>query len=350
MKLRAALLFVLFSFSSLIAQQPVPGSPQRAGAGRTTAEPPVSPLQTARQALIEMFTGGQKAVQKHLTPEVQALLAKSGVKGRALLASFDSFQKNAGSGLQVFDSGPVLLALNPPDEQAKLEVRVESDDLSGDEDTLTLSPHMVRDGSGPQAEDWEAFLSNFTVNMKKLDGIWRLNKITVGFELEVGNPEFLKRTFLQEPEPANKKTVITGSGVEAKSEPQQPTRTAQQLVTFMAFMEYSFAHQHPEQGFTCSLSDLAGVFGQEQAALSGSVQGYKLSLTGCQGKPVGSFQIIAEPLAQGGGQAFCTDATRNIRVADDGSGSTCFAAGRVLVSAEESVGVDMIAPPPPPKD
>ena len=58
MKLRAAVLFSVLSFSSLFAQQ----------------QAPAPPIQSARQALTEMLTGGQKAVAKHLTVEVSGLV------------------------------------------------------------------------------------------------------------------------------------------------------------------------------------------------------------------------------------------------------------------------------------
>jgi hypothetical protein len=79
--------------------------------------------------------------------------------------------------------------------------------------------------------------------------------------------------------------------------------------------------------------------GMEQQLSSGMSQGYKLSLSGCQGRPAGSFQVVAEPTAHGnGGKALCTDATRNIRVADDGRGSTCLTFGRALAKPDHSEG------------
>ena len=129
--------------------------------------------------------------------------------------------------------------------------------------------------------------------------------------------------------------------------------TPEQVLNALGLLEITFAHQHPDQGFTCSLSDLAEAFANNPQFSNGMVQGYKLSLSGCQGRPAGSFQLVAEPLAQGnGGKAFCTDATRNIRVSDDGRGGTCLAFGRPLgpVGEVEGMGMELIAPPPPPKD
>jgi hypothetical protein len=335
MKLRAAVLFIAVSFSTLFAQQ----------------QAPVPPIQSARQALAEMLTGGQKAVAKHLTVEVQQLLAKSGNKSAALLAPIGSIQSEFGQA-QIFESGPVLLLINQPREHSKIEVRVENDDLSGDEDTFDLSLHVIRENSEQPPEDWEAFLSRLTVNMKKQAGIWRLNKIGVGVEFPLGDPEFLKKTVLKGFEQADSKAAVAaGDHVEFKTErPQERNVSPEELVLWTTMLEYSFARQHPDVGFTCSLSDLAEMaksMGMEQQ-LSGSMnQGYKLSLSGCQGRPAGSFQVVAEPTTQGnGGKAFCTDATRNVRVSDDGRGSTCLVTGKAARSDGEDgmVGFKVVKP------
>ena len=55
-----AVLLVLFATTILSAQPQVPAAP----------------LQTAREALIEMLTGGEKALTKHLTVEAQEFLNK----------------------------------------------------------------------------------------------------------------------------------------------------------------------------------------------------------------------------------------------------------------------------------
>ncbi len=113
----------------------------------------------------------------------------------------------------------------------------------------------------------------------------------------------------------------------------------------IGMMEYTYAQSHPEIGFSCSLSELtqnANPF-YGDALITGDVfQGYKLSVTGCQGKPAGSYQVVTEPVAAGG-KAFCTDATRNVRVADDGRGSSCLAAGRPFGA---DAGANMIVLPP----
>lgn len=334
MKLRAAFLFAAIFSSTLFAQK----------------QAPVPPQQTARQALIEILTGGQKAAQKHLTVDVQQLLAKSGIKSAAVLAMFDQVRQQTGPATQTFDSGPLLLVVNQPAQHQKLEVHVENDDLSGDEETLDLSVHAARENTDQEPEDWEAFLSHFSVNMKKQAGIWRLNKVGVAVEFPLGDPEFLQKTFLKGMDQAAGVSGVAGSHVEVNTnaESQETKMPLEQMLTMMAFAEDSYARQHPEAGFSCSLGDLAEAgqsFGVGQIS-SGLYQGYKLSVSGCQGHPAGSYQIVAEPLQGTGGKAFCTDATHNVRVADDGSGATCLAFGRVPTETpNESVSGDFIPQP-----
>jgi hypothetical protein len=51
-------------------------------------------------------------------------------------------------------------------------------------------------------------------------------------------------------------------------------------------------------------------------------------LSGCQGNPVRSFQIAAEPLT-GRGKAYCSDDRHNLRTSEDGKASTCLVQGRM---------------------
>lgn len=317
MKLRAALLSVIIFSSLLFAQKQAPAPPQ-----------------TARQALIEIITGGQKAFGKHLTVEVQQLLAKAGPRGTAAFGMLD-IPHQLGGEIQTFETGPVLLTVNQPAEHEKLEVRIENDDLSGDEDTMELSLHVTRENSDKEPEDWENFLSHFNVNLKMQAGIWRLNKVGVGLEFPLGDPEFLQKTFLKGMDHASS-TGLTASagGAEASTNSEKPETnfSPEQLITMMTMAEYFFARQHPDSGFTCSIADLAESgksLGLDQQLSSGIYHGYRFSLSGCQGRPVGSFQLVAEPVDGSASKAFCTDATRNVRFSDDGRGATCLSAGKV---------------------
>ncbi len=309
------------------------------------AQKQVPPAQTARQAFLEMIKGGQQGVTKHLTSDVQQLLSKpENSKAAMALRMFSSFKDQAGGQMQTFDAGPVLLSMDDPRERAKVEVRVDSDNLNGDEDTIEFSVHMLRDGQEVQ-EEWTYFLSHLSLTMVRQQNVWRLNKVAVGMELPFGDPEFFKQLFLSSAETA-KTSAKAGADVHAELravEPVQPVELPpEQMLTMLAITERAYAGQHPDIGFTCSLADLAEAgqrFMLNQQIAGGNYGAYKITVTGCQGKPAGSFQIIFEPASGSGGKAFCTDATQNIRMSDDGRGATCLISGRTQQSTEVQDGM-----------
>jgi hypothetical protein len=248
-------------------------------------------------------------------------------------------------GLQAFDSGDVLFAYEDP-THTKYEIRVDNDDLAGDEDSFSLSIHQFRDG---KEQDGELGLmsSHFTVSMKLLQNIWRLNKVSVGAEFPVGDAKFVEKTFFKTatkqpadntllPEPHTEVSFVTGTGI------APPAMAPEQVVTMLAYAENSFAATHPEAGFTCSVAELSqfsalmGV--DQQITTNGTYNGYRFALGGCEGKPAGSFQITAEPLVPGrDAKAFCTDATHNLRELDAGTGQACLISGKVRRSENEGV-------------
>lgn len=291
--------------------------------------------QTARQALLEILTGDDQAVSKHLTLEVQRSLKqtdpKSGAMAMGTIAGFRSLGLN-NTNEETFDTGSVLLAVNDPKSHERFEVHVDSDDLSGDEDTMQLSLHAFRDGQ--EIDTAAQIISQIEIAMLKQQNVWRLNAITISAKLPVGDPKLMERL-----------TNSMGSGMFGgkigvasldQNQTSEPPPDMEQTVRMLALAEGFHASTHPQTGFTCSLTELLSKDNPMLQALrldpktaSGSFNGYKLAISGCQGTPVGSFQIIAEPIAPGSGsKAFCTDATHNIRTADDGRGSTCLSSGK----------------------
>ncbi len=301
--------------------------------------------QTAREALIEMITGGEKGLMKHLTVEVQDLLNKPENKQSASgLAMLNGMQHQAGPDMQTFAAGPTLLTFNEPAQHSKLEVHIDSDDLSGDQDSLQLSLRSFHDGQEQREaqDEWNLMSSHITITMKKQQDIWRMNDVAFGIELPLGDPEFLKKTFLKAAGGAAAGYTFAAPSARTELKAEKPKAfDPSMMVTMLAFAERSFASQHPDIGFTCSwqeLTDAGQGLGLDQIA-SGSYSGYKWSVSGCEGKPAGSFQIIAEPIAQGrGAKAVCTDATQNLRASDDGRGSTCLASGKVSAIQDEGDG------------
>jgi len=317
MKLLAAIFFFAISTTTLFSQ------PQA----------PPAPPQTARQALLEMITGGQQAAMRHLTVEMQQSLKAKGNKSFAQeLAVLD--QMKAGSAaFQTFDAGQILLSINEPGTNEKIEVHVDSDDLSGDTDNIDLSFHQFRDGV-EQDTPYTDLLSHFTLGMKKQENIWRLNEIAIGIKIPVGDPAWLAKMDKMGQGGMTGGKIAVGE----RGKPEAPEMTAEQAVMMLGFAEQAYAQQHPDAGFTCSLAELgkSPSFNLDERIFKGEpVNGYKFSLSACQGKPVESFHLIAEPLAPGAGtKAFCTDATRNIRSSDDGRGATCLTSGKARNAAD----------------
>ena len=297
-------------------------------AQKTVPTPP--PPQSPRQALIEIFNGGEKALMKHLTVEVQQLFGQTKNQRRVFpLDMFTALRSEPGVEVETYETGPVLLSVNSPKEHKKFEVNVNTDDLRGDQDTLELSFNMFQDGE-EQEPEWQPFLSHFSVTLVQQKEIWRLSKINVGAEFDIGDPEFLKKTLFKGADKETRARQQEPREHTPSDEPSEPpAMSGDQVVMMLGFAESSFASQHPELGFTCSLADLGDTAKQLglESATAGSFRGYRINLTGCQGRPSGSFQITAEPITPAG-KAYCTDATHNIRVSDDGRASTCLLAGR----------------------
>jgi hypothetical protein len=307
---------------------------------------PSPPPQTARQALIEIISGDQKALQKHLTLEVQQELSKPGGKTAAAeLASLSGIARQAGSDVKSFDTGDLLLAISDPKKSEKVEVVVESDDLAGDLDTLQLSLHVYRDGN-EEDDEIMAFSPRLSVEMKKQENVWRLNNLTVSVNVAVGSPKLFQKLA---PQKATGVGVVAGSAGDHSDFRAEETccTDPQMMLQLLAAAELNYAREHPQTGFTCSASELADPNHSAGQLLNqpffkgfagGTANGFRFAIAGCQGKPAGSYQITAEPASPNATpKAFCMDATQIIRTADDGRGATCLAAGRP-VSAHESEG------------
>lgn len=292
---------------------------------------------------------------KHLTVEMQKSLQGDGKNNPAAqLATLDQI-KAASSEFQTFETGQVLLAANDPKSHEKFEVHVESDDLSGDTDTIDISFHQFHDGVETDIP-YAAMLSRFTVGMKKQENIWRLNEISINVKVPVGDPKLLEK-FGNGMGTGMIGAKIGSSGASEAAKPRD--MSPREAIMMLGFAEASFARSHPETGFTCILADLAkpNLLNLDPRMFSGEpYHGYKFTLSGCQDKPSGSFHLVAEPASPAAGaKAYCTDATSNVRSSDDGRGSSCLAFGkvdRVLQHGADdmtAVGVDVHVHPDKPK-
>jgi hypothetical protein len=284
------------------------------------------------------MTGDENAISKHLTVEVQQSLkpgkGQSGMMAMGAVSALHELRMNKAN-LEVFDTGPILFAVKEPKTNERLEVHVEGDDLAGEEDTLQLSLHGFRDGQ--EIDTGMQIISQIQTNMKKQESVWRLNAITVSIVLPVGDPKLMERL-------THSMSDVGGVGMwggKVGASPggtfEKPKLDTNTTVGMLAAAEGNYAQSHPESGFTCSLSDLIDsnkslmeALQIDPAIASGVLNGYKFTLSGCQGSPAASFQVTAEPVSPAAGtKAFCTDATQNVRASNDGRGSTCLSSGKV---------------------
>jgi hypothetical protein len=306
---RLSAVAVIFLLTSLLSAQ----SP--------SALNPPSP-QTARQALIEMFFGtAANHLEKHL-PDVTRKTFKRMDSGNGQsflgdLSSLASQAKAGGAKFETFDVGPTLLSLDEPfvgigDGAGvggqKVEITVERDDLTGDEDQLELALHMTRNG---KEDTTLPFIPRFTFTMKMESDVWRLSEISVTARLPLTDPDFLNN--IEERQ---------------RSQNEQMTIWAVQQVT-SAQKTYNSGHGR----FACTLTAL-GTGGKQPASgatffdpelASGKKSGYIFAISGCD---VSHYKIVAEPeLPDSGQRAFCSDEGGTIRAAADGKATTCLASG-----------------------
>jgi hypothetical protein len=97
--------------------------------------------------------------------------------------------------------------------------------------------------------------------------------------------------------------------------------------------EIAYGQAHRKVGYTCSLTDLARVWGISKDLAGGKKSGYQFELRNCvpakPGGPIAKYQLLAysaDP-AQAGAPAYCTDESDVIRVVRNGSPQDCFKRG-----------------------
>ena len=307
-------------------------------AGISASQRAYSADQSPRQAMIEMLSGGEAPFKKHLTLDMQSKLQNL-MKGsldnapnplQALIGA------NSGSNkFQAFDMGQILFSFNNLQEHERYELQIDSEQQGREEDNMALSLHLVRNGVEQEMPTGLRLL----LNLKRQEGIWRLNAVTMSTTLLVGDPQFLQKSWW------NPIWLAVSGGTAEPAAPaasevadERPKMTPLRSVRMIGMAENIYAQQHPGIGFTCRLADLVDVGkGMDEEGMykfidpdfaDGLYNGYRFTLSGCERKPARMFRVIAEPLA-GRGKAYCSDNTNNLRASDDGRGTTCLTAGKI---------------------
>jgi TonB family protein len=297
-------------------------------AGAQTAPSPTASPQTARQALIEMFFGQTPDhLERHL-PDVtrQAFQNLEGADGQSALGAFSALAKEAKGGnekFETFDTGATLFTSKDlaGGIYDKMDVTVERDDLSGDEDQIELGLHMSRAGK----EETLPFILSFVFSMKMEAEVWRLNEISAAVRLPLADPAFLKSLL----------------------ERQRAQNEQMALMSTRSVISAENSYQAAQGGFACTLSALGSTGKGTGAAhrtylydsqlASGKKNGYNFALSGCD---TSHYQLVAEPAVPDSGQrAFCSDESGTVRAAADGKAASCLSSGEVVEDKAAAIGV-----------
>jgi hypothetical protein len=288
-----------------------------------SAQTQQAPLpQTARQALLEMlFSKSPKALEKHMPEHVLEVFNKadSGWTSK-FMAPLMALQRQAateGQHLETFETGPLLLTGEgmQGNHQERLEVAVERDDLSGEDDQMELSVHIYKDGM----PDRLPVIPGLILDMKQEKDIWRLNQITVALRIPLSDPDYIDG-IADEMRKSHQRTVEFGA-----------------LGIVQQMKEKELARQKKSAGFTCNVLELG--FSAEastaptpmtgdQAAATPPAKDYGFKISDCSAS---GFEITAEPLKGSVGKlAFCIGEAGNAKFSDDGKGSTCIGSGKPI--------------------
>ncbi len=294
--------------------------------------------QTARQALIEMFslkTSG--TFVKHLPAATLSALETSGaMQTLQQYSTLTSQLHTSGGQIETFATGPILLATSDPKTGQKLEVLVENDSQRGDGDDIELSFRTYKDKQVQRTP----FMPRITFVMKKESGIWKLNEILASVRLPLADPDFLKSIT----DNIKSRTAAAAATTPMRIQTQTSTTTFGTEASVTAAMrtiltaETTYRNSYPGVGYTCTLSDLDGFGGgapnEHQAMLiasglaSGKKLGYLFTLSGCAGTPATGFHLVAVPGGNGFGRhVYCADQSGAIRHSADGNPDACLASG-----------------------
>jgi hypothetical protein len=282
-----------------------------------------TPPQTARQALIELFIGkNADAFEKHL-PEVarQALIRKGETPETSMVQKIGLIGRQMavqGEHIETFDVGPTLLVSEQSGGHEKVEVIVEHDSLMGEQDEIEVSVRSYRNGE----LEFLPVVPRLIFSMKQEKEIWRLNEVTLELHAPLTDPDYLKGLRKQQDE-ANENMASGRIGV-------------------ISATESAYAAKHPDQGYTCKLTDLfdqqayAGApnqspEGNDLGLASEEFAGYRFALTGCNGSPASKYQVTAVPNESDSGmKTFCADQSGTIRFTVGGKSSACLSRGQPL--------------------
>jgi hypothetical protein len=271
--------------------------------------------QSARQALIEMFTGkSENDFIRHLPDEArQTLVHKGESPETSFLLRIPGMCRGLADGgkLETFESGPNILTTDQGDGRERIEVAVEHDSVLGEEEEIELSVHSYKDGE----PELLPVVPRLIFTLKEEKDIWRLTEVTLAAHVPLTDPDYLKGL--------------------RKQQNESNESAARFRMAVIALAENRYAAAHPDTGYSCTLLSL---FPSEDRAEEGAnfiesedSNGYHFALAGCEGKPALKYGLTAVPVdTKIGMKAFCVDESGTLRSVAADKHSNCFSRGQVV--------------------
>ena len=293
------------------------------------------PEQSPRQALIEMFMGkGENDFTKHLPDAARAVLVHKGESPETSfllkVASAVRGLSQQGEKVETFDDGPNILVAENPNIKEKVEVAVEHDSFSGEEDEIELSVHVSKNDE----PEFLPVVPRLIFTLKQENEIWRVSELTLAAHVPLEDADYLK-------------------GVR-KEQDKANESAAQTRVAMIVRTETAYAVNHAEVGYVCHLGNLypspegdtsASPLAQEE------FNGFRISLSGCEGKPAKGFRLIASPIDPDSEmKTFCVDESGTLKSAEAADSASCFSDGKIVNELKPPASEANPSPEPGPID
>ena len=285
---------------------------------------PEQPEQSPRQALIEMFMGkGENDFAKHLPDAARAVLVHKGESPEtSYLLKVSSAVRGLtqqGEKVETFEDGPNILVAENPNIHERVEVAVEHDSFSGEEDEIELSVHVLRNDE----PEFLPVVPRLIFTLKQENDIWRVSELTIAAHIPLEDADYLK-------------------GVR-KQQDQVNESAAQMRAAMIVQTETTYSTTHADVGYVCQIGDLypnpEGESNRSAPTTSNESNGYRFSLSGCEGKPAKSYRLTATPIDPDSEmKTFCVDESGTLKSAEPADGSSCFSDGKI---------VNVLKPPTP---
>src|SRR5262249_39051789 len=138
--------------------------------------------------------------------------------------------------------------------QERVEIAVERDDLSGDEDQIELSLRVYKDG----VVDRMPVVPSLVLDMKDEKDIWRLSQITVALHVPLSDPDYVK-----------------GIAEDMRKARQQEVEFAA-ISSLRAMVAGQTARQKNSRNYACNTGEL-GVGVQTASGESGAIDDVELA-------------------------------------------------------------------------